>query len=276
MKIHRTFANTLMVVAALLLFAVPGYGKDEKMSVDVIVAKHLDSIGTQQARDAVKSRYAEGTVAFNEVITGKVHMEGTAQLVSQGRKTRAAFKFGQPQYPGEQFVFDGQNSQVAMTDPGQRSLLGNFMYSQTEILNEGLLGGTLFTSWPLFNLKERGAKLKFEGTKKINDKELLEVTYIPKKRGGNGELLIRLYFDPETYRHVLTLYTLTIHAMGGSIASGTDETKEYVEERFDNFKTVDGVTLPMHWDIRYRKEPSKPQELQWDVKVTGFAHNTIG
>jgi hypothetical protein len=277
MKKLRTGAVNSVVLFGVVLFVLPVFGKDARLSPEEIVAKHLESLGSAQAREAVKSRAAEGTVQFNEVFSGKIHMEGTAQLISQGRKVKMALRFGQPQYPGEQFVFDGQSIQVAMTDPGARSLLGNFMFTQSEILSEGLPGGTLSTGWPLLNLKERQAKLKYEGLKKIGDRELYELTYVPKKRGGNGELLIRLYFDPDTFRHVLSVYRLTLRNTSGSIREGTDELKETVEERFDDFGVVDGLTLPRHWEMRYRKEPSsKPQELQWDIRFSNVTHNVLG
>lgn len=187
MKVLASILAVLLTVG--WLFFDSAVGKDAKLSPEEIVAKHLESIGPVHAREAVKSRLAEGTAQFNELISGKVHMEGKAQLLSMGRKMKAALQFGQPQYPGEQFVFDGRSPQVAMTDPTARSVLGNFLFTQTEILNEGLFGGTLFTSWPLLDFKERQAKLKYEGVKKIEGRELQEATYLPRKRGGNGDLL---------------------------------------------------------------------------------------
>ena len=65
--------------------------------------------------------------------------------------------------------------------------------------------------------------------------------------------------------------------MAGNTIEGTDEVRETLEERFDDFGVVDGLTLPRHWEIRYRREPSnKPQELQWDIKLSSFAHNALG
>lgn len=76
---------------------------------------------------------------------------------------------------------------------------------------------------------------------------------------------------------MLTVYRLTLHSMAGNTIEGTDEVRETLEERFDDFGVVDGLTLPRHWEIRYRREPSnKPQELQWDIKLSSFAHNALG
>lgn len=167
-------------------------------------------------------------------------------MLSQGRKFKCAFQFGTPQYQGEQFVFDGQKSVVGMIDPTSRSNLGTFLYSQEEILREGLFGGTLSSGWPLLDLVQSRAKLKYTGVRKIEGRELDDVVYIPKKRGGNGDLTIHLYFEPETYHHVMTVYALTLQNPGGNAAEGTDETKQTLEERFDDFRPADGVTVPFH------------------------------
>jgi hypothetical protein len=138
-------------------------------------------------------------------------LEGASLVLSQGQKFKCSFQFGTLQYPGEQLVFDGQKSMVAMIDSTSRSNLGTFLYLQEDILREGLFGGTLSTAWPLLDAAQRGAKLKYEGIRKIEGRELHDVIYIPRKRGGNGELSIHLYFEPETYRHVMTVYRVTVH-----------------------------------------------------------------
>jgi len=266
--------NILLLMSALLSAISPAQAS--KLTWQEIVAKHLESIGSAEARAAVQSRLAEGTVQFGEIIFGTVKIPGTAELLCQGRKTKTVLRFSQPQYRGEQFVFDGKASQVATTDPGTRSPLGTFLFEQAEILGEGLLGGTLFTSWPLLDLKERQAKLKYEGLKKVQGRDLYELTYTPKKRTGHGELLISLYIEPKTFRHIRTVYRLILRYADGSIKEGTDETTEYVEERFDDFAVVDGLTLPKHWEFLYRKEPvTQPQELQWDIRIRTVRHNVL-
>ena len=265
-----------MTFLVLALLPAVSLSQTPKLTWQEIVAKHLESIGPAEARAAVQSRSAEGTAQFQEIVFATVKLSGTAELLSQGRKTKTALRFGQAQYPGEQFVFDGKASQIATTEPGARSLLGNFLFGQNEILSEGLLGGTLVTSWPLLDLKDRQAKLKYEGLKKIQGRDLYELTYTPKKRAGHGDLLIRLYFEPETFRHVRTVYRLILRQAQGDIREGTEETTEYLEERFDDFAVADGLTLPRHWELRYQKEPStQPQELQWDIRIRAVKHNVL-
>jgi hypothetical protein len=263
-----------------LLLAGAAWSGDAKIGIDEFVAKHLESIGTPEARAAIKSRVAQGTVAFNERISGTVHLDGTTQLLSLGPKSKCAFLFNNPQYRGEQFVFDGKAAQVALIDQNSRSALGNFLVNEPEILEAGLWGGTLSMGWPLLDAKASGAKLKLEGLKKIDGRELYEVTYVPKKRGSSGELVVHFYFEPDTFHHVMTTYrlsTTTIDGSGGDAQASDSDTKTTtVTELFSDFKPVDGVILPFSWEIRLRVEPSaKAQEFQWKVAFTSIAHNKL-
>jgi hypothetical protein len=164
---------------------------------------------------------------------------------------------------------------VAMVDQTNRSRLGNFLFLQDEILREGLFGGVLSTSWPLLNTQNTSPDLKYMGMKKIDGQQLYEISYIPRKRSESGDLSIRLYFDPQTYRHVLTVYAVTM-LHGNKTLSDPDQTTVIVEERFGDFQPVDGLTLPRHWTIRYRVEPqTSTQEYEWNVVLTQIGHNKL-
>ena len=59
-----------------------------------IVAKHLDSIGTPEARAAVKSRALQGTLHFKELIGEMGDATGNWGYVSEQRKSNFVMKFG--------------------------------------------------------------------------------------------------------------------------------------------------------------------------------------
>lgn len=249
------------------------------MTSDDLVVKHLESIGSQGSLSALKSRVAQGTVAFNERISDGAQLQGAAQFLSIGPKVKCAFQFKNLQYPGEQFVFDGKTVQVALIDPQSRSALGSFLLNEPEILQEGLLGGTLSMGWPLLDAKRSGARLKFEGLKKIEGQDLYDLIYFPKKRGSAGELSIHLYFEPDDFRHVMTIYRLSTTSMGtseGDPQAGDSgiQTRTLIE-LFSNFHAVDGVTLPSQWEIRFRVEPGRAQEFQWKIALNSVAHDTF-
>jgi len=54
-----------------------------------------------------------------------------------------------------------------------------------------------------------GTKLKSEGLKKIDGRQFYEVTYLPKKSGRNGELMVHFFFEPDSFDHVMTTYRLS-------------------------------------------------------------------
>ncbi len=266
-----------IIFAALigLAFSTTAFGAD-RMKPEDVIGKHLDSVGKAETRATVTSRIVNGRVVFGEIIARNIQIEGTNSLLSQGRKLKCTMQFGDPHYPGEQLVFDGQKTMVATVDPTNRSSLGTFLYQQEEILGDGLFGGVLSTAWLLLNQKEVGGKLKYEGLKKIDGRDLHDLTYISKKHSGSGDFIIHLYFDQDTFRHVRTVYTLTQHIAGGSINQGTDETRRTLEERFSDFVEAEGITLPRHWEIRYRTEPqTQPMEFRWDITIAQVQNNPI-
>lgn len=270
----------LALLALLALLCAVLEAADKKLSPDEIIAKHLEALGKPEARAAVKSSIVEGALVFSESYSGKVLDKGNARLMSLGNKARIDLPLSSSKYPGEHFAFDGQKGSVAPTSPGNFSAMGDFMREESFVINDGLLGGALSTNWALLNVKEHGAKLVYDGLKKVGDRELHQVTYIPKKRGETAD--VRLYFEPESFRHVMTVYSRmrasvsTTMSTGRVVGAGSDEFKQIIEERFSDFRQSDGLMLPTHWEIRTRREPTgASQELQYDVKVSGISHNTL-
>lgn len=271
----------LMVVLAL--FSTFAHAAD-KLKLDDVIARHLASIGTPEARAAAKTRLGAGKAQMQEVVRGSSSLSGTASLASDNRRIKIAMQFpGSPQYPGEQWVFDGDKTLVALTAPGARSSIGNFVFNYPELMREGLLGGSIFTSWSLLDLSGRQPRLKYDGLKKIDGRELHQVSYTPRK-GGSG-MEIRLFFDPETFRHVKTSYVLEQgsgmktstdargNVLGADELAHADHVRYFLEENFADFQTVDGITLPTSWTIRYEIQPSSSAVLQWTVKVEQVKHN---
>jgi hypothetical protein len=78
--------------------------------------------------------------------------------------------------------------------------------------------------------------------------------YLPKK---HSDLEIQLYFEPDTLRHVMTVYLLTISPQMAHSEIDTarqQESRYRLEERFADFKSVDDLTLPGRWtrSVYYR------------------------
>jgi hypothetical protein len=233
--------------------------KEPGLKPEDLVAKHLASIGSPEAIAAAKSRVVEGKVHFS-FQTGGGTQDGKETFASQGDKLHFYLGLPNPNYRGERFVFDGSKIYVADITPGARSGLGEFIHVQDRIIREGLWGGVLSTDWALLGVDQRHPKLSYSGLKKVNGQELHELHYSPSK---HSDLQISLYFDPESFHHVMTVYNLTIspHISTSDVeTAGQKETTYRLEERFSDFKTFDGLALPTQWNIQFSEDiPLSPE-----------------
>jgi len=270
-----------IAIATLFLSAASALMSGAEMKAEDVVARHLDSIGTAEARSAAKTRLVQGTSRFKIAWNGSGEPQGTSALVSEGRKVVVMIKLANGDYRGEQFVTDGDKVYVAATASShRRSSFGEFVHSQDQIVREGLLGGTLTTAWPLLNLDGNKPKLSYNGLKKINSGEAYEIGYHSKKK---DDLTVHLYFDKDTYRHVMTTYSVTL-ASGLAPNSGvTDitqtakqkETRYTIEEQFNDFKTAEGLTLPLKYVIHFTQELQNgtTEVYEWDIAAEQFSNN---
>ncbi len=278
---RKNILELLSGAGTLLLFAAQSIlvqaGAVPATSADELVAHHLDAIGNLQARSNAKTRVAQGTATFKLLVGGTGSLEGKSVFVSQGSKLHFMMKFANNEYRGEQFIFNGDKVEVSSaTARFSRSDLGGFVYAQDAVLREGLWGGVLCTAWPLLDLEKHKAKLSFDGIKKVDGKDLYELRYQPKK---NTDLEIRLYFDPETYRHVATVYTLNIgiSVVNAETANARQQQSRYrLEERFGDFKTIDGLTLPTDYTIRFTRESQNGGTTvsEWEIQESDLTNNT--
>jgi opacity protein-like surface antigen len=83
-------------IAALLSAAYAANAKAAE-----IVAKHLDSIGTADARAAITSRAAQGTLRFKILVGGSGEAVGSWGRVSDHRKSNFVMRFGTGDWRGE-------------------------------------------------------------------------------------------------------------------------------------------------------------------------------
>jgi hypothetical protein len=276
-SVRRSAALTMF---ALLwsAFATTGkaLGADPITDANKLVTQHLDSIASSAIRAGLKTRVVHGPLHFRLVVGGAGSLEGKSVLVSDGEKFQFMMKLASNDYDGERVIFDGRKDSVAFSAARQRrSALGQFVFGQDAVIREGLLGGTLSTAWPLLTLDERKPKLTFEGLKKMEGQELYKLSYLPHK---STDLKIELYFDPETCRHVETVYRLTVSpTMVSTITAEAQqtETRYVLQERFGDFKTVDGVTLPTHYTLQFSQEAQSGRTVvsEWDMTGLDVSSN---
>ncbi len=282
-------ARRLFCCALLLFVSHFGLSSEGVQPADIL-SKHLDSIGTKEARGA-KTRVVEGTATYKIVVGGSGHIQGKSVFASEGEKARFLLKINADNYHGEQFITTGKKTDVAGTYADKtRSEFGEFLRSQDTPLREGLLGGVLTTSWALLDLDSHKATLSYDGSKNIDGHQLIALHYKPKK---GTDLSITLYFDPETFHHVMTVYTASrtsglgsegVEPVPGSVLStGASEVQSArrneahyrIEERFSDFQSVDGLTLPARYDLRFTEELQNgfSKSVEWEVQATQVLNN---
>lgn len=275
---YRSFGLTVLVFALLFLPA----SAESDLRPEDLLAKHLEALGPNDARK-VKSRVVEGVAHYRILIGGSGQIIGKSVLASEGPKVRTLFKITADRYHGEQFITDGKRISIAGTyNDKSRSEFGDFLLGEDIPLREGLLGGVLSTAWPLLDLKARGAVLESQGLKKVDGQSFYALRYKPNK---GTDLNIVLYFDRETFRHVMTVYSVSRAAdlgsdtynsqAGPAFSTGASEVQSArrhearfrIEERFSDFKTADNLTLPTHYDLRFTEELQSgfTKTVEWDI-----------
>jgi hypothetical protein len=241
-----------------------------------VVAKHLDSIATPEVRAAIKSRAVQGTLRFKVLVGGGGETVGSWGQVSEGSKSNFVMRFGIGDWRGERFAFDGDKvSFAAATSSLRRSVFAKFVSSQDFIIKEGLLGGELSTAWALQNLDSHRVKLDFQGIKKVDGRDLQCIEYYSK---GHTDMVVKLYFEPETHHHVMTTYSVSIAPnVGPTVTSSVDqqEIRYTIEERFSEFRTDRGITLPRRYDLQYTQELQGGSTLlyEWDMTAGKILDN---
>jgi hypothetical protein len=265
------FLSVLLVAVATISVTA---AKDKFQAAD-FVNRHLNSIGDEPARAAVKNRMAQGAVIFR-VVLGRVPQSwnGEQTFVSDGNRFASLLKFPAAVNRSEWFVSDGRKTSIAQAGTGGWTALGRFVMVHSEILREGLWGGALSTGWALSRWDGSGAKLEDRGFKKIDGRQLHRVDYVPKK---GSDLTIELYFEPDSFRHVMTVYSSRISGglePNASASAAQGETRYELEEHFSDFKNVDNLTLPGRWTIRFSYgDPSLASLNQYDVTEEKILHN---
>src|SRR5262245_59402621 len=75
--------------------------QNKKLTPEELIARHLDSIGTAEARSKASSRVAGGETKFISRLGGSANVDGQAMMVSSGAKLRFGIKLPLNDYPGE-------------------------------------------------------------------------------------------------------------------------------------------------------------------------------
>jgi hypothetical protein len=293
MKTKATCFLTALVLGFSFCLAWPecSSAKDKELTPEEIVAAHLKSIGTPDLLANINTRGMRGKTSVEFVQGGVGVLAGQCMVASSGRSLSIILKYGGRDYPGEYFAFDGSDVEVSNITPGQRSPLGDFIFRYKGMMKEGLLGGVWSLGWPLLDVKKRDASLKYKSAK-ADGRDLHEIDYTPK--GNMNNIKVKLFFEPDTFRHVRTEYSLKVQGeqalqAGQTVTGGVPNSAKLstgqpsgsttrdagvmdhisnsyyrLVEKFDNFKEVKlkdstgaetgSLTLPHNYTLEYSVE----------------------
>jgi hypothetical protein len=277
-----------VAVFCLTLFMLQPKGSNavggEDMNPQKLVAAHAASIGSPALLAKVQSRTSVGSaeVNFRQGTTG--FMKGTSVFVSQGPKLALRLQFQDLNYPGEHFAYDGKTTSFKTITPGVKSPIAHFLFRHDKIIKEGLFGGSMNSAWPLLDVSNKNADMKYRKTK-IENIELYELEYHP--RNGFGNMKIRMYFDMKTFQHVRTEYKVQERddasngndgadpgSQVGTIGQARPDSFYTLIEKFEDYKKVGGLTLPHRYLLEYRVEGIGASFIgHWKIDIKTWAVN---
>ena len=248
----------LLIVSCV--FAVQAYQLyANEPSPNELVAAHLKSIGEQNLLPHIKSISFIGGVETEFILGMSGHLTGITMLMSEGEKFGLTMRFQDLNYPAEHFAFDGNRVTVGTIMPGLRSPLADFLFRYDKVMGNGMLGGVFSTSWPLLDIAGNQPTMQRVRTVKVDGADLYELEYRP--RDFHGDMRIRLYFEPETYRHVRTEYRVRTENdvttgfnsefMPITQLSTRGESFYTLTEKFGDFRKIGGLTMPYSYTLDY-------------------------
>jgi hypothetical protein len=244
---------------------------DDKIRVEDVILKHLEAIGTTEARRPTRSRIVAGSTSMNVRTGGRGTSSGAALFASKDEKVLLKAEFSNPAYPLERLGFDGRKFYARQYAPGMRSPLAQFLMSHDAIFSEGLMGGSLSSAWPLLNLSARDPKLEYGGTEKIHGRQAHKVKYVPH---SGSELKITLFFDAETFQHLRTDYERVVPAPMGATPGASASQREIrykLVEDFSDFRAESGLTLPHTYNLQFSVfQLNNSISLDWTINLTRF------
>jgi hypothetical protein len=258
---------------------------NEEMTAEKLVDAHVKSIGSSALLAKVQSRSFVGSANVDFILGNTGNLKGNSMFVSQGSNLAIALIYGDTNYPGEYFAYDGKAVTVNHIKPGQKSPIADFLFRFNKIMKGGFLGGTLSASWPLLDIKNKNVDMKYRKTK-IDGIERHELEYHP--RDGFGDMKIRMYFDLTTFQHVRTEYRVrhrddasvgnsaNFDSMGDrnmTIGQNRGETYYTLVEKFENYKKVGGLMLPHRYILEYSMEGAGSFIANWTLNVIKWGFN---
>lgn len=262
------------LTAVAMCLAIASSSVAQSLKPEEIVAKHVAALGATEKLTGLKTVMAIGESEFeSNVPVAKGY--GRAIVVSDPANLFFVMSLNSKEYPFEKIGhFKGKPS-LPFSIAGERSLLGTYLSNHASILDEGLFTGVLSLKWPLLDTRKTKPRLTGGSSKKVGDKKLYAVDYVP-SGGGSSEFTIKLYFDQETFDHVRTEYRYEVQPTDATFGQQNRRASAIATlvETFSEFKLVDGLRLPHYHRIEIASNGnSGAYKNTWGVRVAEYRLN---
>ena len=282
MSLSAMSCKTILAAAIALGCAGIGFSPlsaAKKMKPEELVNLHLDAIGPADGPGRHEVKVVPWRRNMASLAGRTAQLPGAVYGASDGNSISVRFDTqSNPTYYGEHLVYDGKDIRILQGFQAGRSPLGQFCMNNKALLREGLLGGVTSTAWPLLHLEARGAKLKYAGLKKVEGRELHRLDYKPRKSGGPAK--IRLFFEPDTYRHVQTEYRYEVPGGIGAQSRCIGRCSEHLRNAHRDLLELPGHRRPhvaRTLEILYNRsnQGGGPGSMvaEWEFAFNNAVHN---
>ena len=240
-----------LVFFFILLFATVFVSSGQDPTVEEALKRHAESIGTENARTEASDRVAIGVSEF-VLNLPSARSAGKMLFASDRGNVMLISSFDLLEYPYEKIGFFRGKIDIPFITPGTRSPMGSYILLNDNLLSERLFGGVINSSWRMLDpsVVER---LRFGGRKKVNGKDAFVLRFNP-KMATSADSSIDLYFDAKTFRHLRSEYRQKIPDKNAYpttfIGNQTGENINVLTEDFEDFRAVDGLTLPYKYTVK--------------------------
>jgi hypothetical protein len=267
-------AIPLAVLILSSLAAVP----QQRLTSDQIIDRHVAQGALGAVVPVGHVRGLHGTVTLTGATVASA-LTGTFEFTSEAASSRLAVRFGTETYEGESWSSDGRRVEVAFAYPrtNTRSPLGIFLWTNTVVMSEGLLGGVLNARWPLLDIRGRQAHVSYDGLTTLRGRKLHRLRYRARQHQGPLEVLI--FLDPATYRHVATAYSTSLTPGVTAAAdeqSGRRGVDLRLEEWFSDPVRFGADALPQTWTLRYVRSGVTTSEWTYEFRIARLIQHAAG
>ncbi|MDA0206751.1 MAG: hypothetical protein O2795_15550 [Acidobacteria bacterium] len=108
-RVFHRFSPVLLLLTAVLTV----HAADEEITPEELISRHLESIGTPEARQQIATRRYIGDGTWRMLVGGVGQVVGQVSFVSSSNTSDFSFGGGGGQaFSGEQFSFDGKDAFV--------------------------------------------------------------------------------------------------------------------------------------------------------------------